>query len=41
MYPKFCIVADRGMISNETMNEFDDPKTRSPTFWGFECATSK
>ena len=25
---KFCIVADRGMISKDTLNEFDDPKNK-------------
>jgi transposase len=38
---KFCIVADRGMISNDTMNEFDDPKNRIPYILGVRMRNVK
>jgi hypothetical protein len=31
---RFCLVADRGMISNETMKTLDDPKTGLPYILG-------
>jgi transposase len=38
---KFCIVADRGMISKETMNEFDDPKKKVPYILGVRMRNVK
>jgi transposase len=38
---KFCIVADRGMISKETMNEFDDPKNKVPYILGVRMRNVK
>ena len=38
---KFCIVADRGMISKETMNEFDDPKNKVPYILGVRMRSVK
>lgn len=37
----FCIVADRGMISKETMKEFDDPKNKVPYILGVRMRNSK
>ncbi|MEN6440688.1 MAG: IS1634 family transposase [Syntrophobacter sp.] len=38
---KFCIVADRGMISKETMKEFDDPKNKVPYILGVRLRNVK
>jgi transposase len=38
---RFCLVADRGMISKETMNQFDDPKTRVPYILGVRMRNVK
>jgi transposase len=37
----FCIVADRGMISKETMKEFDDPKNKVPYILGVRMRNVK
>ncbi len=37
----FCLVADRGMISNETMKKFDDPQTRVPYILGVRMRNVK
>ncbi|MFZ2447721.1 MAG: IS1634 family transposase [Syntrophobacteraceae bacterium] len=38
---RFCLVADRGMISKETMNKFDDPKTMVPYILGVRMRNVK
>ncbi len=37
----FCIVADRGMISKETMKELDDPKNKVPYILGVRMRNVK
>ena len=39
--PGFCLVADRGMISNETMKKFDDPETPVPYILGVRMRNVK
>jgi transposase len=38
---RFCFVADRGMISKDTMNQFDNPKTRVPYILGVRMRNVK
>lgn len=37
----FCVVADRGMISKETMSEFDNPKNKVPYILGVRMRNVK